>query len=757
MAQSKLYNMVRCFVPTAGNGATVSFGSAIPSYLTPALAGVSDGDIVSYVLEGGFLNGAPTIREVGQGTISVSGGSLTRTTVYSSTSGGARIPLTGDGQMSLDAFAQDFVGLAVPNSWSALQTFSAGLTLSGGALTLPANSVALAALAAGTAAISISGNAATAPWTGISGKPTTISGYGITDAASLLIANSFAAAQTINLNAAALPAPTVTGTVLHLGYLDGTAARILVDGFGSASTIDFRRGNGTAASPTALGAGQNIGIMEAFGYDGAAWSAGTQASLGLGSFNAWTVSDHSTFASLKLTPGGSLTIAEVMRWQASGGVSIGNAAFNATDPGAGNLAVQGNSFAASRGAGVASAWPNTYLPGIAGANAVLDYDIAPAGNFFGIRATAFRSSDNNQATPQNLLNNVDLTVADHTTVAHLLWGRYTQVNVTPTGKYTILFGGEISISNQGAAATALDPFTTVQTGAIPGLRIDNGTGSASANASVALDIVNNGGKFIRGIRITQDALDISSGIADALAMGPDHSLTWYKSLGAYSWRIFNNAAAGQNQIVLGNDTLDLFVSASSVHALAVTSTNFGVGIASSFSGTMTGPDGGTWSASALNLTSNVLQLGNVNALARNSGTGALTISTNAAGLILNPTTGVMVGSVGDPGVGNLAVLGVATQGKSVQVPTTGFSITVANGIATLLLGPAGVLATGTITMPPAPIDGQTLHVASSQTITSLTVSPNAGQSVNGAPTTITNTTPFAMIYNSTSTTWYRYT
>lgn len=310
--------------------------------------------------------------------------------------------------------------------------------------------------------------------------------------------------------------------------------------------------------------------------------------------------------------------------------------------------------------GAVSTWPNTYLPGIGGANAVLDYDIAPAGNFYGVRATALRSSDNSSGTPENLLNVVNLAVADHTSIAHLIWGEYNQVNVTTTGKYGILFGKESSISNQGSAATALDPFTTVQTGAIIGYRIDNGTGSASANASVALDIANNGGKFIRGIRITQDALDISSGIADALAMGPDHSLTWYKSLGAYSWRIFNNAALGQSEIILGPDTLDLFVSAANAHVLAITAANFGVGVTSSFTGTMTGPDGGTWQSGLLNVGSGIVQLSGVGTLTRNPGTGALTIATNASSLTLSPATGVIIGSASDPGAGNLAVQGSVT-------------------------------------------------------------------------------------------------
>ena len=58
-------------------------------------------------------------------------------------------------------------------------------------------------------------------------------------------------------------------------------------------------------------------------------------------------------------------------------------------------------------------------------------------------------------------------------------------------------------------------------------------------------------------------------------------------------------------------------------------------------------------------------------------------------------------------------------------------------------------------MPAAPVDGQIARVMSSQTITSLAVSPSSGQSVAGAPSTIGPSAPFSMIYDLASTTWYR--
>jgi trimeric autotransporter adhesin len=72
-----------------------------------------------------------------------------------------------------------------------------------------------------------------------------------------------------------------------------------------------------------------------------------------------------------------------------------------------------------------------------------------------------------------------------------------------------------------------------------------------------------------------------------------------------------------------------------------------------------------------------------------------------------------------------------------QVPTTGFSITIGNTVNSLILNPAGTLATGTITMPASPLDGQQVGIASSQIVTALTVQANAGQTIDGGLTAAT--------------------
>ena len=116
-------------------------------------------------------------------------------------------------------------------------------------------------------------------------------------------------------------------------------------------------------------------------------------------------------------------------------------------------------------------------------------------------------------------------------------------------------------------------------------------------------------------------------------------------------------------------------------------------------------------------------------------------------------------------VGGVAVLGTTTaiewqtgqadQSKTVTSHSTGFSQTVGSSSQTTILTATGTLATGTVTMPASPVDGQMEYFSCSQTITALTVSPNSGQTINGAPSTCGPTAPFSFIYDSGTTTWYR--
>ena len=93
------------------------------------------------------------------------------------------------------------------------------------------------------------------------------------------------------------------------------------------------------------------------------------------------------------------------------------------------------------------------------------------------------------------------------------------------------------------------------------------------------------------------------------------------------------------------------------------------------------------------------------------------------------------------------------QSYDYQVLTTGFTYTFAAGTQVLVINPAGTLATGTITMPAAPVDGMTITFSSSQQITALTMAGN-GATISGATTSMPAKSGVTYVYRATGTTWY---
>ena len=100
---AKLFNRAKMNTNSTGTG-TITLTTADTGYQTFAAAGVSDGDVVQYVIEEG------TNWEIGSGTYSSSGTSLTRTPSESS-GGGSAITLAGAAKVFISSIADDFTKL----------------------------------------------------------------------------------------------------------------------------------------------------------------------------------------------------------------------------------------------------------------------------------------------------------------------------------------------------------------------------------------------------------------------------------------------------------------------------------------------------------------------------------------------------------------------------------------------------------------------------------------------------------------------
>src|ERR1700692_3582502 len=95
---AKLYNLARMTTATTGTG-MIMLGSAVSGYLTFALAGVANADIIDYAIKDGSNS------ENGTGTYTSSGTTLTRTVTKTANSNSA-ISLSGTAEVFISPRAE---------------------------------------------------------------------------------------------------------------------------------------------------------------------------------------------------------------------------------------------------------------------------------------------------------------------------------------------------------------------------------------------------------------------------------------------------------------------------------------------------------------------------------------------------------------------------------------------------------------------------------------------------------------------------
>src|SRR5579884_347413 len=97
---AKLYNLARVNTVTTGTG-PIALGSPVTGWISFAAADVQDGDVVSYAIRDGGST------EIGHGTYTAAGPTLTRDTVLRSTNSNAAINLSGTAQVFITPAAED--------------------------------------------------------------------------------------------------------------------------------------------------------------------------------------------------------------------------------------------------------------------------------------------------------------------------------------------------------------------------------------------------------------------------------------------------------------------------------------------------------------------------------------------------------------------------------------------------------------------------------------------------------------------------
>ena len=160
---TKLVNRAKMSTATTGTG-TITLGTAESGYQSFADAGVADGEVVRYVIEDG------TDWEIGTGTYTASGTTLTRT-VDESSNADAALNLTGSAVVYVSAAAADIPAVlelyaenpsvSTPGSTAPSATGTWSVAIGNGSVSSGASSIAIgtSTQATDTAAIAIGGGA----------------------------------------------------------------------------------------------------------------------------------------------------------------------------------------------------------------------------------------------------------------------------------------------------------------------------------------------------------------------------------------------------------------------------------------------------------------------------------------------------------------------------------------------------------------------------------------------------------------------
>lgn len=341
-----LVNRAKMTTATTGTG-TITLGVAVSGYQSFAAAGVTNGQVVRYVVEDGAN------WEIGTGTYTSSGTTLSRTPTQSS-SGGAAINLSGAAFVFITAVVADLVPFESGTPIALTFGGTGGSDAATARTSLGLGTIATQA----ASAVSITGGSAS-----------------LTGASSVTV-NSASTAFTINQTGAGaailvedetspdstpfivdatgnvgIGTSTLTGLLnLYAAsnatlYVSGDAATSIVATRSSSDTIsasvNFRKYRGTTAAPTAVASGDVLGTSNYTAWDGATLRVAAQIVGTVDTFAA--ANDVSSFLTFLTRPSGvAATVTERLRIGPAGQFGIGGANYGTS----GQALVSGGSAAA---------------------------------------------------------------------------------------------------------------------------------------------------------------------------------------------------------------------------------------------------------------------------------------------------------------------------------------------------------------------------------------------------------------------------
>lgn len=132
----------------------------------------------------------------------------------------------------------------------------------------------------------------------------------------------------VNENTTAANVTAFTGGMLHLSGADSGQVAAVVDSFAVAPQFIGRRAQGTAASKSAATADTNLLLLEGYGYGATAYSAAGRVGLRMLAAETWTDSAQGSYLTLRTTPVGGTSTAEVARLTDAGHLGVGTSTPN---------------------------------------------------------------------------------------------------------------------------------------------------------------------------------------------------------------------------------------------------------------------------------------------------------------------------------------------------------------------------------------------------------------------------------------------